>query len=78
MIGDVRAKVTDFGMASLIDPKHLSKLTHTMCPGTDVYMPPEAIDDPPVYTEKIDCFAFGVILVQILTQLFPSYTHLHC
>ena len=72
MIGDVRAKVTDFGMASLIDTKHLSKLTRTMCPGTDVYMPPEAIDDPPVYTEKIDCFAFGVILVQILTRLFPS------
>ena len=74
MIGDVRAKVTDFGMAGLIDPKRLSKLTRTMCPGTDVYMPPEAIDDPPVYTEKIDCFAFGVILVQILTQLFPSPT----
>ena len=74
MIGNVRAKVTDFGMASLIDPNRLSKLTHTMCPGTDVYMPPEAVDDPPVYTEKIDCFAFGVILVQILTRLFPSPT----
>ena len=74
MIGNVRAKVTDFGMASLIDPNRLSKLTRTMCPGTDVYMPPEAIDDPPVYTEKIDCFAFGVILVQILTRLFPSPT----
>ena len=59
-------------MASLIDPKHLLRLVRTMCPGTDVYMPPEAADDPPVYMEKIDCFTFGVILVQILTQLFPS------
>lgn len=74
MISNVRAKVTDFGMAGLIDPNRLTKLTRTMCPGTDVYMPPEAIDDPPVYTEKIDCFAFGVILVQILTRLFPSPT----
>ena len=74
MIGNVRAKVTDFGMAGLIDPSRLSKLTRTMCPGTDVYMPPEAIDDPPIYTEKIDCFAFGVILVQILTRLFPTPT----
>ena len=37
-------------------------------------MPPEAIQDKPVYTEKIDCFSFGVIAIalQILTQLFPN------
>jgi serine/threonine protein kinase len=43
-----------------------------MCPGTDVYMPPEAVKDKPVYTEKIDCFSFGVIAVQIMTRLFPQ------
>ena len=43
-----------------------------MCPGTDVYMPPEAIKDKPVYTEKIDCFSFGVIAVQIITRQFPK------
>ena len=43
-----------------------------MCPGTDVYMPPEAVQDKPVYTEKIDCFSFGVIAVQILTRRFPK------
>ena len=43
-----------------------------MCPGTDVYMPPEAVKDKPVYTEKIDCFSFGVITVQVLTQNFPQ------
>ena len=43
-----------------------------MCPGTDVYMPPEAVQEEPVYTEKIDCFAFGVIIVQILTRKFPK------
>ena len=72
MIGSVRAKVTDFGMARLVDPKRLSALTRTVCPGTDVYMPPEAVDDPPVYTEKIDCFSFGVVVVQLLTRQFPS------
>lgn len=74
MIGSIRAKVTDFGMARLVDPKRLSMITRTMCPGTDVYMPPEAVDDPPLYTEKIDCFSFGVILVQILTRQFPAPT----
>ena len=71
LIGNIRAKVTDFGMASL-DNSELTKRTFTMMPGTDVYMPPEAVDDKPVYTEKIDCFSFGVIILQVLTQQFPK------
>ena len=72
LVGNAIAKVTDFGMASLGDKsRQATKATFTMCPGTDVYMPPEAVRDKPVYTEKIDCFSFGVIVVQILTQQFP-------
>ena len=73
MISNVRAKVTDFGMARLgdVNPRAI-QLTFTMCPGTDVFMPPEAIQDKPVYTEKIDCFSFGVITIQIVTRLFPQ------
>ena len=73
MSGNNKAKVTDFGMARLGDLNaRASRLNYTMCPGTDVYMPPEAVDDKPVYTEKIDCFSFGVIIVQILTRMFPA------
>ena len=70
--GNVIAKVTDFGMARLGDITQATRFTNTMCPGTDVYMPPEAVQDKPVYTEKIDCFSFGVITIQILTRLFPK------
>ena len=64
--------MTDFGMAKLGDlNQRVSRLIFTMCPGTDVYMPPEAIQDQPIYTEKIDCFSFGVIVVQVLTRRFP-------
>ena len=74
LIGNaIRAKVTDFGMARLGDQNsRASHLTFTMCPGTDVFMPPEAVRDKPVYTEKIDCFSFGVVTLQILTQQFPK------
>ena len=73
LIGNIRAKVTDFGMVKLGDLNpQATRYTFTMCPGTDVYMPPEAVKDRPVYTEKIDCFSFGVIVVQILTQQFPK------
>ena len=71
--GNILAKVTDFGMARLddINPR-MSRISNTMVPGTDVYMPPEAVQEKPVYTEKIDCFSFGVIAVQIITRLFPQ------
>ena len=73
LIGNVRAKVTDFGMARLGDQNpRATHLTFTLCPGTDVFMPPEAVRDRPVYTEKIDCFSFGVITLQMLTRKFPK------
>ena len=72
LISNIRAKVTDFGMATLHVGEQATQFTRTMCPGTDVYMPPEAVKDKPVYTEKIDCFSLGVLIIQILTQLFPA------
>ena len=75
LTGSIRAKVTDFGMAKLYDSLNSearTRLTLTMCPGTDVYMPPEAVKEVPVYTEKIDCFSFGVLIVQILTRKYPK------
>lgn len=60
-------------MAKLGDQSpQASHLTFTVCPGTDVYMPFGAIQDQPVYTEKIDCFSFGVLVIQVLTRQFPK------
>ena len=68
MLGD-RAKVTDFGMANTM--KAIGNQM-TKCPGIDVYMPPEAVIGNPKYNAKIDCFSFGVLVIQILTKEFPS------
>ena len=66
-----RAKVTDFGMSRLMG-EVTSKMTPlTMCPGTHVYMPPEALKEPPTYTKKLDCFSEGVLMIQTCTQLWP-------
>ena len=68
MIGNSRAKVTDFGMAKLAGANlQATRVSLTQTPGADVYMPPEATKIPPVYTEKIDCFSHGVLGVQIMT-----------
>ena len=66
-----RAKVTDFGMSKLAGAApRMTPLT--MCPGTLAYMPPEALDEPPIYTKKLDCFSEGVIMIQMCTRLWPE------
>ena len=72
LIAGSRAKVSDFGMSKLIDLNATRLATMTTCPGTPAYMSPEALNEPPVYTEKLDCFSFGVLLIQIATKHFPA------
>ena len=69
MKGDT-AKLTDLGVSVLINSCAPSR--QTTCPGTEVYMPPDSVKERPNYTEKIDCFSFGVLGVQILTRRFPQ------
>ena len=71
MVGGVRAKVTDFGMSKLASVNPRMTLL-TLCPGNLQYMSPEALEEPPSYTEKLDIFSFGVLLVQIITRQFPN------
>lgn len=72
MIGDRRAKVTDFGMSKItaLNPQTLAALTQ--CPGSLPFMPPEALADPPVYSKKLDSFSFGVVTLHVLTRRFPN------
>ena len=72
VIAGARAKVTDFGMSKLasVNPR----MTKTQCPGNPFYMSPEAFDDSnhAHYTDKLDVFSFGVLLIQVMTRLFPE------
>ena len=67
LIAGSRAKVSDFGISKFVDITQLAQ-----CPGTPAFMSPEALDEPPVYTERSDVFSFSVILIQILTRQFPA------
>ena len=74
LIGNaLKAKICDFGTAMLLEINPSSyHQSLTMCPGNPAYMAPEALRDNPKYDEKLDCFSFGVLIVQILTRLFPQ------
>lgn len=73
LIAGKRAKVTDFGMAKLIEVNpRMTPLTQ--CPGTLCYMAPEALRARPEYTAKLDVFSLGVLIIQIITRKFPNPT----
>ena len=76
LLNDIhRAKVTDFGMSKITDHNPTVTCSRvTQCPGTLVYMPPEAVSPQPHYSDKIDSFSIGVLLLQIITQAFPDPT----
>ena len=73
-----RAKLTDFGMSKMVNLNpHMSRNKQTKCPGTLVYMPPEALAIKPRYSDKIDVFSTGVLIVQIITRKYPKPTDAH-
>ena len=76
LLEERRAKVSDFGVSKLISPHRQRQSSLTLCPGNSAYMPPEAIDETHAtpYSEKLDCFSYGVLCVQILTRKFPAPT----
>ena len=67
----LEAKITDLGVAKAMtmDPK--SK-TMTKTPGTAVFMPPEALDDKPVYGPPLDVFSFGGVILHITSRQWPT------
>ena len=70
LLGSIRAKVTDFGMARLTG--NLPHPTSAIFPGSRGYMAPEALREPPSYTCHVDVFSCGVLHIQLLTRKFPN------
>ena len=66
-----QAKITDHGM-SWLSSVDSSLRPLALCPANVFYMPPEALDETKSYTAKLDVFSFGVLVIQILTSLFPN------
>ena len=62
-------------MSKIVDafPRMIrSKLTR--CPGTPAFMPPEALRANPQYSDKLDTFSLGVLMIQIITRTYPEPT----
>ena len=66
---EYRAKLASLGSAAYIDKRLL-----TTSPGALYAMPPEALENNPVYDHTLDVFSFGCLILHILTGQFPVPT----
>ena len=68
---NMTAKISDLGVAKILNmtPARMSQLTKF--PGTPPYMPPEALEENPEYSTKLDCFSMGVMILHVLCGSWP-------
>ena len=64
------AKITDFGNARIVNlqPGQLAR-TMSQLPGTQIYMPPEALSANACYGPSLDIFSFGHLALFTLNQV---------
>ena len=67
----MRAKIADLGVARILNITPSTTAKMTMCPGTQTYMPPEALYQGLSYDVGIDCFSFGVLIIHVLSGQWP-------
>ena len=68
----MRAKIADLGVARILNITPSNTVKMSMCPGTQAYMPPEALHEGLSYDVGIDCFSFGVLIIHVLGGQWPN------
>ena len=66
LASNMKAKISDLGVARILNlvPSQMTRMTRA--PGTIAYMPPEALSEEPRYDTRIDEFSYGVLMIHIL------------
>jgi len=63
----LEAKITDLGVAKAV----LRGISNSTL-GTPPFLPPEALDDKPVYGPPLDVFSFGGVILHITSRQWPT------
>ena len=71
---NMTAKISDLGVARILNltPLQVSRMTET--PGTPMYMPPEVMVADPHYNTSVDVFSFGIMMIHTFTAEWPLPT----
>ena len=68
---DMTAKISDLGVARILNLT-LQQVSHlTRVPGTLMYMPPEAMEMNPSYDTTFDIFSYGVVMIHVFSGEWP-------
>ena len=66
------AKVSDLGVAKILNLTSLQVSRMTQTPGTPAYMPPEVMVANPKYDTSVDVFSFGIMMIHIFSGRWPE------
>ena len=66
------AKISDLGVAKIIDITPLQRSHMTQTPGTPAYMPPEVMVACPIYDASVDEFSFGILMIHVFSGKWPE------
>ena len=66
------AKISDLGVARILDLSPLQVTQMTQTPGTPAYMPPEVMIANPRYDKSVDEFSYGILMIHVLSGRWPE------
>ena len=72
LTSNMTAKISDLGMAKVLDlnPLQISRMTQN--PGTPAYMPPEVMVAKPIYDVSVDEFSYGILMIHLFSGKWPE------
>lgn len=68
---NMRAKISDLGVARILNMSPLQISCMTQTPGTPAYMPPEVMVQNPKYDTSIDVFSYGILMIHVFCGDWP-------
>ena len=68
---NMKAKISDLGVARILNMTPLQVSRMTQAPGTPAYMPPEVMVETPVYDTSIDKFSYGILMIHVFSGKWP-------
>ena len=72
LISNMTAKISDLGVARILNltPLQVSRMTQT--PGTPAFMPPEVMNANPEYDTSVDVFSYGNVMIHMFSGRWPE------
>ena len=69
---NMTAKISDLGVARILNLTPLQVSCMTQTPGTPAYMPPEVMVANPKYDTSVDEFSYGIMMIHVFSGRWPE------